>query len=44
MRKSIDNLHKVRLETILVLRYRVSSELGGVLIKDVIEKRVKKAS
>jgi hypothetical protein len=43
MRKSIDNLYKARLETMLALRHCVSSELGGVLIKDVTEERVKEA-
>jgi hypothetical protein len=44
IRKSIDNLHKVRLEAIPALRHRVSSQLDGVLIKGVIEERVKEAS
>jgi hypothetical protein len=43
IQKSIDNLHKARLKAMLTLRHYVSSELGGVLIKDVIKERVRKA-
>jgi hypothetical protein len=44
IRKSADNLYKVRSEIMLVLRHCVSSELDNVLIEDVIKERVKDAS
>jgi hypothetical protein len=44
IRKSIDNLHKAKSETMLALKYYISSELDNVLIEDVIKERVKKAS
>jgi hypothetical protein len=43
MWKSVGNLYKVRLEIILALRHRVSSELGGILMRGVAEERVRGA-